>query len=143
VVDLTLSYNYFLHETQSFITSESNTEFVNFLTKGDFPSLNFLKFIVALPLLLFILSWFDAVRGSIRGSAMLYLERFGRVFALAIPGLFCASYSFSGFTWYLNSHLLYDILSVIGTMINGSIMIVLCSLFFLTSYLVFEPQKTG
>lgn len=65
VVDLTLSYNYFLQKSEIFVHTESNVEFVNFLTKGDFPSLNFIKFIVALPLLLFILSWFDVVRESI------------------------------------------------------------------------------
>jgi len=143
VVDLILSYNYFLHETKVFVTMESNVEFVNFLIKGDFPYLNFMKFIMALPLLLFILSWFDVVRESIRGTSMFYLERFGRTFAFAIPGLFCVSYGFSGFTWYTNSHLLYDVLSIVGTMINGSIMIVLFSLFLLTFYLLCGPQKTG
>ena len=143
VVDLTLSYNYFLHETKVFVTMESNVEFVDFLTKGDFPYLNFMKFIMALPLLLFILSWFDVVRESIRGTSMFYLERFGRMITCAIPGLFCVSYSFSGFTWYTNSHLLYDVLSIVGTMINGSILIVLFSLFLLTFYLVCGSPKTG
>ena len=143
VVDLTLSYNYFLHETNVFVHTEANVEFVNFLTKGDFPFLTVIKFVLALPLLLFILSWFDVVRDSIRGTSMWYLERFGRTFALAIPGLFCVSYSFSGFTWYTHSHLLYDALSFLGTMINGSIMIVVVSLFLLTFYLVYEPQKVG
>jgi len=141
VVDLTLSYNYFLHETKVFVTTESNVEFVNFLTRGDFPYLNFMKFIMALPLLLFILSWFDVVRESICGTSMFFLERFGRTFALAIPGLFCVSYSFSGFTWYTNSHLLHDILSIIGTIINGSIMVVFFSLFSLTFYLLCGQPK--
>ncbi len=143
VVDLVLSYNFFLHQTSVFVTTESNLEFVNFLTKGDFPFLNVMKFIMALPLLLFILSWFDAVRENIRDSSMFYLERCGRIFALAIPGLFCVSYSFSGFTWYTQSRLLYDVLSIVGTLINGSILIVLCSLFLLTFYLLLGPQRQG
>ncbi|HVQ01080.1 MAG TPA: hypothetical protein VMT57_06155 [Candidatus Thermoplasmatota archaeon] len=141
VLDLVLSYNYFLHETNLFVHTEANVEFVNLLTRGAFPSLNVIKFIIALPLLLFILSWFDVIRDSIRGTSMFYLERFGRTFALAIPGLFCVSYCFSGFTWYTSSYLLYDALAVIGTMINVSIMVVLFSLFLLTFSLLYEPQK--
>jgi hypothetical protein len=143
VVDLALSYNFFLHQTSVFVHTEANVEFVNFLTRGDFPYLNVIKFIVALPLLLFILSWFDTVRESIRGTSMVYLERFGRTFALAIPGFFCVSYSFSGFTWYTNSSLLYEVLSFLGTIINGSIAIVLFSLFLLTLSLLVGPQKAG
>jgi len=143
VVDLTLSYNFFLQETTVFINTEANIEFVNYLTKGDFPYLNVMKFIMALPLLLFILSWFDAVRESIRGTSLFYLERFGRTFALAIPGFFCVSYSFSGFTWYTHSHVLYDVLSLLETMINGSVIIVLFCLFLLTFYLLCAPQKAG
>lgn len=140
-IDLALSYNYFLHDADFFLTSESNVEFVHFLKQGDFPFQNFLKFILALPLLLFILSWFDLLHESIRSNTMVYIERFGRIATLAIPSFFCVSYSFSGFTWYMNSHVLYDILSLLGTMINGFIMIVLLTLFLLTFYLFCDQQK--
>jgi hypothetical protein len=141
VVDFTLSYNYFLYDTEIFVNTESNVEFVNFLTEGDFPFHNFIKFIVALPLLLFILSWFDIFRESMRSNTMFFIERFGRTFTLAIPSLFCISYSCSGFTWYTNSHVIYDVLSVVETMIHSSIMIVLCSLFLLTLYLLCGQEK--
>jgi hypothetical protein len=135
-IDLVLSYNYFVNDTEIFVSSESNVEFVHFLTEGDFPVHNFIKFIIALPLLLFLLSWFDLLHENISGSAMFYIERFGRTFTLAIPGFFCISYAFSGFTWYTNSHVIYDILSMTETMIRSSIIIVACSLFLLTFYLV-------
>ncbi len=141
VLDLTLSYNYFLSETEIFVNTESNIEFVNFLTEGDFPFLNFIKFIFALPLLLFVLSWFDILRDSVSSSTMFYIERFGRTFTLAIPSFFCISYSCSGFTWYTNTPFIYDILSVVQTMIHGSIMIVVFSLFLLTLYLLCDHQK--
>jgi hypothetical protein len=141
VVDLSLSYNYFIHESETFLHAESNVEFVHFLTEGNFPLQNFIKFIIAFPLLLFILSWFDIVRENISSTAMFFLERFGRTFALAIPSLFCISYSCSGFTWYTNSSVIYDILSLVGTLINGSIMMVLFSLFLLTLYLLCGQTK--
>jgi len=141
VVDLTLSYNYFLSETEIFVNTESNVEFVNFLTDGDFPYHNFIKFIIALPLLLFILSWFDILHESISSNTMFFIERFGRILTLAIPSLFCISYSCSGFTWYTNSQFIYDILSLVETMINGFIMIVLFSLFLLTFYLLCSQEK--
>lgn len=72
---------------------------------------------------------------------MFFIERFGRTFTLAIPSLFCISYGCSGFTWYTNSHVIYDILSVIDTMIHGSIMIMLCSLFLLTLFLLCGQEK--
>jgi hypothetical protein len=136
VVDLTLSYNYYINDTETFVNTESNAEFVNFLTEGDFPFHNLVKFIIALPLLLFILSWFDLLHESISNTTMSFIERFGRAFTLAIPSLFCLSYSCSGVTWYTNSQFIYDILSVVETMINSSIMIVLLSLFLLTFYLL-------
>jgi len=136
VVDLTLSYNYYVYDTEIFVTSESNVEFVNFLTEGDFPFNNLIKFIIALPLLLFILSWFDILHESMSNTTMFFIERFGRTFTLAIPSLFCLSYSCSGFTWYTNSPFIYDILSIVETMINSSIMIVIFSLFLLTLYLL-------
>jgi hypothetical protein len=136
VVDLTLSYNFFLNETEIFVTTESNVEFVNFLTEGNVPVQNLIKFIIALPLLLFIFSWFDILHESISNTTMFFIERFGRIFTVAIPSLFCISYSCSGVTWYTNSHFIYDILSVVETMINSSIMIVLFSLFSLTLYLL-------
>jgi len=136
VVDLTLSYNYYVQDTEIFVTTESNVEFVNFLTEGDVPFHNLIKFIIPLPLLLFILSWFDILHESISNTTMFFIERFGRTFTLAIPSLFCISYSCSGFTWYTNSQFIYDILSVVETMINSSIMIVLFSLFLLTLYLL-------
>jgi hypothetical protein len=141
VVDLTLSYNYYVYDTKIFVNTESNVEFVNFLTEGDFPILNFIKFILALPLLLFILSWFDIYHESMSSTTMFFIERFGRTFTLAIPSLFCISYSCSGFTWYTNSQVIYDILSVVERMIQGSIMIVLFSLFLLTLYLFCSRQK--
>jgi hypothetical protein len=141
VIDLALSYNYFLNDTEIFITTESNIEFVNFLMNGDFPLLNFIKFLIALPLLLFTLSWFDALHENICSETMFYIERFGRTFTLAVPSLFCVSYSCGGFTWYTNSHLVQDILSAVGALINASIMIVLCSLFLLTFYLFCDQQK--
>ena len=146
LVDLTLSYNYYVSDTDVFVTSESNIEFVRFLTEGDFPFNNFLKFSLALPLLLFLLSWFDVFHDHMRGTSVYLLERFGRMFTLAIPGLFCVSYSFSGLTWYTNAPVIYDILSMLQTMIQGSIIIVICSLFLLTIYLLcsqegLEPRK--
>jgi len=114
---------------------------VNFLTKGIFPFQNFIKFIIALPLLLFILSWFDLLHDSISSNIMIFIERFGRTLTLAIPSLFCISYSCSGFTWYTNSQFIYDILSVVETMINDFIIIVLFSLFLLTFYLLCDQQK--
>jgi len=141
VVDLALSYNYFLSNTENFINTESNVEFVKFLIQGDFPFHNFIKFIIAFPLLLFLLSWFDVFHESIRSKPMFFIERFGRTFTLAIPSLFCISYSCSGFTWYTNSHVIYDILSVIDTMIHGSIMIMMCSLFLLTLFLLCGQEK--
>jgi hypothetical protein len=141
VVDLTLSYNYYVQDTEIFVNSESNIELVNFLIEGDFPILNFIKFILALPLLLFILSWFDIYHESMSSTTMFFIERFGRTFTLAIPSLFCLSYSCSGFTWYTNSQIIYDILSVVETMIQGSIMVVLFSLFLLTLYLFCDQQK--
>ena len=136
-LDLSLSYNYYLYDTEIFVNTESNVEFVKFLTKGDFPFNNFIKFIIALPILLFILSWFDILHESISSKTMYFLERFGRTSTLAIPSLFCVSYSFSGFTWYTNSQLIYDILSLVTTMANSFILIVLFSLFLLTLYLLF------
>ncbi len=138
MIDLTLSYNYFLSESEVFIHSESNVEFVDFLMEGEFPSHNFLKFIIAFPLLLFLLSWFDILHDGMKSSTMVYIERFGRTFTIAIPSLFCVSYGFSGFTWYTNSQILYDILSVVETMIHGSVLIVGCSLFLLTFVLLID-----
>ncbi len=136
VVDLTLSYNYYLSDSEIFVNTESNVEFVNFLTHGVFPAHTFIKFIIALPLLLFIFSWFDVLHDSIRGNTMFYIERFGRTFTITILSLFCISYCCSGFTWYTNSQFLYDLLSFVESMIHGSIMIVLCSLFMLTLILL-------
>ena len=139
IVDLALSYNFFLDETEFFVNNESNVEFVNFLIDGDFPFHNFIKFLIGLPLLLFTLSWFDILHDSICSNAMFFIERFGRTFTLAVPTLFCVSFSCSGFTWYTDSQFIYNILSLIETMINSSIMLVLFSLFLLTTFL---PTKT-
>lgn len=141
VVDLILSYNFFLNKTEIFVNNESNIEFVNFLIKGDFPLLNFIKFMLGFPLLLFVLSWFDILHENIYNNTMFFIERFGRTMVLAVPSLFCISYSFSGFTWYIDSHFLYDILSLVKTLIHSSIMIVLFSLFLLTLYLFYDQQK--
>jgi hypothetical protein len=135
-IDLTLSYNYYLSNTEIFVNNELNIEFVKFLTKGYFPFHNFLKFILALPILLFILSWFDILHENTNNKTMHFIERFGRTSTLAIPSLFCVSYSFSGFTWYTNSQFIHHILSIIHTMINSTIMIVLFSLFLLTLFLL-------
>ena len=81
--------------------------------EGDFPFNNFIKFIIGLPLLLFILSWFDILHESISSNTMFYIERFGRAFTLAVPSLFCISYSCSGVTWYTDSQFIYDILSLV------------------------------
>lgn len=141
VVDAALSYNYFIYDTEIFITTESNGEFVDFLIRGDFPVHNFIKFSIALPLLLFILSWFDILHDSISSIPMLFVERFGRIVTFAIPSLFCVSYSCSGFTWYTDSRLIYDLLSVTETLINSCIMIVLVSLYALTLYLLCGQEK--
>lgn len=141
-LDLVLSYTYFLHNADIFLSTESNIEFVNFLRQGDFPFHNFFKFILALPVLLFILSWFDLLREHISGKSLFFIMRCGRCLTLAIPSLFCVSYSFSGMTWYTNSQLIYDILSVLETMIQGVIMIVFFFLFLLTFYLFCDQQKT-
>ena len=142
VVDLMLSYNYFLYNGELFVSTESNVEFVRFLMTGDFPFHNFIKFIIALPLLLFVLSWFDMLHENIRSAPMLFIERFGRIFTVAIPSFFCISYSCSGFTWYSNSPIIYDILTMIESMIHSSMMIVVVSLFLLTFYLFCDQQKT-
>ncbi len=140
VVDLALTYNYYVYDTEIFINSESNVELVRFLTQGHFPFNNFIKFTLALPLLLFLLSWFDIFRESMRSTPMFFIERFGRTVTLAIPSLFCISYSFSGVTWYTNAQVIYDILSVVEIMIRGSIMIVLFSLFLLTLFLLWGQE---
>ena len=136
ILDLTLSYNYYLSETEIFINNESNIEFVYFLTKGYFPFHNFLKFIFAFPILLFILSWFDVIHENIENRTMYLIERFGRTSTLAIPSLFCVSYSFSGLTWYTNSQLIHNVLSLIYSIINITILIVLFSLFLLTLFIL-------
>ncbi len=123
------------------MNNESNVEFVNFLMEGDFPFNNFIKFIIGLPLLLFTLSWFDIIHENISSNTMFFFERFGRTFTLAVPSLFCISYSCSGFTWYTDSQFIYNILSLIETMINSSIMLVIFSLFLLTLYLLCDNQK--
>ncbi len=135
-LDLALSYNYYLSEPEIFISNESNIEFVKFLTQGEFPTNNFLKFILALPILLFLLSWFDVIHENMNNKTMNFIENFGRTTTLAIPSLFCVSYSFSGFTWYTNSQLIHNILTIIHTMINSTIMIVLLSLIMLTIFLL-------
>jgi hypothetical protein len=142
VVDLALSYNFFLQDTKVFITTETNSEFVDFLTKGDIPILNIVKFLIAFPLLLFILSWFDILRENIGSHTMVVIERIGRALTVAVPSFFCVSFSCSGFTWYTNSGFIYDILSMVETMIQSSIMIVTCRLFLLTFYLFCDQQKT-
>jgi hypothetical protein len=139
VVDCTLSYNYYVHDTETFIATETNSEFVAFLTQGHFPFTNFLKFALAFPLLLFLLSWFDIFHEALNQTPVVYLERFGRLFTLAIPGFFCVSYSVSGFTWYANSKLIYDLLAILQTMIHASILFVICSLFFLSIFLLCSP----
>ena len=135
-LDLSLSYNYYLHDTEIFVKTESNIEFVKFLTEGNFPYLNFIKFTLAFPLLLFILGWFDVIHESISNKAMNFVERFGRTSTLTIPSLFCVSYSFSGFTWYVNSQVIHEFLSLINTLINSTIIVVLISLFLLTVFLL-------
>ena len=141
VIDFALSYNYYLTNTSVFVNSESNIEFVNFLTQGTFPFNNCIKFILALPLLLFLLSWFDAIHENINNSAMSILERSGRIFTIAIPCLFCVSYSVSGFTWYTNSQVIYEILSVIEILIHGSILFTIVLLFLLTVSLLLVQEK--
>lgn len=141
LVDLILSYNYYVYDTKIFVNSESNIEFVKFLTQGLFPFNNIIKFIFALPLLLFLLSWFDIFREHMAGTPLFFIERFGRTFTLAIPSLFCVSYSFSGITWYTNSQVIYDILSIVETMSHGSIMMVFCSLFLSTLYLLLGQEQ--
>jgi hypothetical protein len=146
VVDFTLSYHYYLHNTGTFVATETNSEFVAFLTTGHFPFNNFLKFILAFPLLLFLLSWFDIFRETLNDTLLAYLERFGRTFTLAIPSFFSISYSISGFTWYANSKFIYDILSILQTMIHASILIVLCTLFILSVFLLCtsaQPDPKG
>jgi len=101
-----------------------------------------MKFLIAFPLLLFILSWFDILRENIGSNTMGVIERVGRALTVAVPSFFCVSYSCSGFTWYTNSDFIYDILSVVETMIQSSIMIVTCCLFLLTFYLICDQQKT-
>ncbi|MFA5102008.1 MAG: hypothetical protein WC525_02530 [Candidatus Thermoplasmatota archaeon] len=140
-IDLALSYNYFLYDTELFVTTEANVEFVHFLTQGVFPIHNFLKFILAFPLLLFLLSWFDILRESMQSTTMFFIERCGRIVTVSIPGLFCVSYSCSGVTWYTNSPVIYDILSVLDSLISGCIMIVLCILFISTLYLLLGQEK--
>ncbi len=142
LVDLVLSYNYFLSDPKVFLSTEINIEFISFLQQGDFPVHNFMKFIFAFPLLLFILSWFDVLHDNLASKSMTYLERCGRSLTVAIPGLFCISYSVSGMTWYTNSEILYDILSFLQTMTQGVILFVFFFLFLLTFFLFCDQQKT-
>jgi hypothetical protein len=141
MVDLTLSYNYYINDVAVFVNTESNVEFVNFLTEGTFPFNNFIKFILAFPLLLFLLSWFDALHENINNHTISFIERFGRMFTVAIPGLFCVSYSVSGFTWYTNSQIIYEFLSLVETLIHGFILITLVLLFLLTVFLLCGHEK--
>jgi hypothetical protein len=142
LVDLVLSYNYFLSNPEVFLSTEVNTEFINFVEQGDFPVNNLMKFIVAFPLLLFILCWFDVLHDNLASKSMCYVERCGRFFTVAIPGLFCISYSVSGMTWYTNSEILYEILSFLQTITHGFIMLVFSLLFLLTFFLFCDQQKT-
>lgn len=106
LVDLTLSYTYFLSDPEVFLSTKVNTEFITFLEQGDFLVTNFMKFIFAFPLLLFILSWFDVLHDNLASQSLIYGERCGRFFTVAIPCLFCISYSVSGMTWYTNAEIL-------------------------------------
>lgn len=142
LVDLALSYNYFLSNPEVFLRSEANTEFITFLAQGAFPMHNFLKFMFAFPLLLFILSWFDVLHDNLASTALFYVERCGRFFTVAIPGIFCISYSISGMTWYTNAEILYEILSFLQTMTQGFILLVFALLFLLTFFLFCDQQKT-
>jgi len=142
LVDLVLSFNFFLSDPEVFLSTESNIEFINFLQQGDFPVHNFMKFMFALPILLFILSWFDHLRENLASKSMFYIERCGRTLTIAIPSLFCISYSVSGMTWYMNSEILYDILSFLQTMTHGFILLVFFLLFLLTFFLFCDQQKT-
>gem|GEM_PF-1630088 len=140
-MDFALSYNYFLSDMRNFVNTESNIEFVNFLVQGAFPFHNFIKFIIAFPLLLFLLSWFDVFQENLRNTPVNIIERFGRICTLAIPGLYSISYSCSGFTWYTNSPMLYELLSVVESIIHGSVIIALCCLFLLTLYLLLSQGQ--
>lgn len=143
VFDLALSYNYFLLDAETFLCTESNGELVNFLTCGAFPFHTFVKFLFALPILIFLLSWFDLLRENLTSRPLYVVERFGRTLTLAIPSLFCVSYSFSGMTWYTNSQVIYELLSIIETMTQGVILMVVFFLFLLTLYLFCDQKNTS
>lgn len=138
-IDLILSYNYFLNNPELFIKNEGNIEFINFLIKGEFPITNILKIIISLPLLLFILSWFDAVKKFIYPSEYLLniVENIGRYSTISVSLFFCVLYIFSGFTWYDHPGLsINSLLPIIEKMINTTTGLIMFILFIITCYIL-------
>lgn len=138
-IDLILSYNYYLINPKRFFEFEGNTEFVNFLKNGAIPIINIIKLVITLPILLFILSWFDLLKNFINNNEYLmkYLENIGRFSTIIISLLFCILYLFSGFTWYDTSIFSFNtILSIIEILINSSVGLVMFILFIISFYIL-------
>jgi hypothetical protein len=143
-IDLILSYNYYIINPERFFEFEGNTEFVNYLKNGAIPINNIIKFVISLPIILFILSWFDLLKNFINNDEYLmkYLENIGRFSTIIISLLFCILYLFSGFTWYDNSIFSFNnILSIIEILINISVGLVMFLLFIISFYVLFSEIR--
>jgi len=109
------------------------------IKNGAIPIINIIKLVISLPILLFILSWFDLLKNFINNNEYLmkYLENIGRFSTIIISLLFCILYLFSGFTWYDNSIFSFNtILSIIEILINSSVGLVMFILFIISFYIL-------
>jgi len=143
-IDLILSYNYYINYPQRFLEFEGNIEFVNYLRNGAIPVNNIIKILISLPLILFILSWFDIIKKFINSNEyfMMFLENIGRFTAMLISLLFCVLYLFSGFTWYDSSFFSINIiLSFIEILINTFVGFVMFILFVISFYILVSEIK--
>jgi hypothetical protein len=143
-IDLILSYNFYINKPKIFIENEENIEFVKYLQKGSFPIKNTLKIAIILPILLFILSWFDIIKRFIQPTEnfIKFIQIIGRYLTIFISLFFCILYIFSGLTWYDSSQLsMHIFLSIIEKMINTSIGLVMFILFITTCYILISEIK--
>ena len=137
--DLILSYNFYLENPKYFIENEGNTEFVYFLQNGIIPIYNIFRISIMLPILLFILSWFDILRKFINPTDKIagIIEKSGRYLTIIISIFFCFLYIFSGLTWYDSPSMnMNGFISLIEKSINSSIGIVMFLLFTITIYIL-------
>lgn len=142
--DLILSYSYYINNPEIFIENEENIEFVKFLQKGAFPIQNLFKIGIILPILLFILSWFDIIKRFIHPTEnfIILIENIGRYSTILVSLFFCILYIFSGLTWYDSSQFsIHIFLSIIEKMINTSIGLVMFILFITTCYILISEIK--